>query len=220
MTLLVTQSHLCVQAGTPQCPAPLRALPPGSWRLQFGTQQERKYQRPLYFTLCTHHLTSPHLPGVGQCSNRSCNRCERLLCARRERVTEGALSKASHSALSHLSLPRSEPVHRPFFLERCKKGSDDLSVFVRVDCVCCEYIKVRARGLSPSSLLIHEQYMMMREVGMSSQQAIAHNDARSSVACSVAFLSSSEPSSVFASAFVHHARAWSARPRLAQHLAA
>jgi hypothetical protein len=116
-------------------------------------------------------------------------------------------------------------MHRPFSSNGAKRGSDDNS-----KCICesrcntrsslCEYIKVRGRGLSPSSLLIHEHYMMMREVGMSSQQAISHNDARSSVACSVAFLSSSEPSSVFASAFVHHARAWSARPRLAQHLAA
>ena len=126
-------------APVPCAAACIAAARPGYWELQFGSHPAKKIQRPL-FTLCTNHLTSPHLPGVGQCSNRSCNRCERLLCARRERVTEGALSRASHSALSHHT-PQATSSSRfqftPIFSRTVQKGGlmIILSVFVRVDCV-------------------------------------------------------------------------------------
>jgi hypothetical protein len=147
MTLLVTQSHLCVQGGTPQCPAPLRALPQrdqsiGSSNLAV-TQQERKSNGHFSLSAPTTYLTSPHLPEVGQCSNRRCNRCGRLLCARRERVTEGALSRASHSALSHHSLSTGHQLSfnqyscicTALFPRTVQKGGlmIILSAFVRVD---------------------------------------------------------------------------------------
>jgi len=126
MTLLVIQSHLCVQGGTPQCPAPLRALPlrdQGIWSSNLAvTQQERKSNG--HFSLSA-PTTSPHLtsPSWGGSVQQQTLQSLRTSAVRTTRACHrgGTEQSITLGPLPPLT-PQGHHLHDPFLLERCKKG--------------------------------------------------------------------------------------------------